>query len=154
MRLYTLPTLFLLIQLSVHAQRVEANLIDEFERYNCEDFIGRLDFFLAELSKSTDLRGAIIMYEGKYPKDGDVESELVRPVFGEIQGRVELFRSHVKNRGVNIKKIAFISGGFRENHWVELWLVPPGASFPVPKPTLRSMRYRKGRPTSIFPSCP
>jgi hypothetical protein len=50
------------------------------------------------------------------------------------------------------EKVLFISGGFRENHTVELWVVPNGANPPKATPTLESMKYRKGKPVNMCES--
>jgi hypothetical protein len=154
MRIILLSVYIFNLLIPVNAQRVDARLIDEFERYNCEDFIGRLDSFLAELTVNDGARGVIVLYEGKYPRFGESQTVMVPPVFGEVHSRFVLFRIHIQARNFDIGRIIFISGGFRENHYGEFWLVPRGSALPTPKPTLQTMRYRKGKPTSIFPSCP
>lgn len=154
MRILILAVVIFNLLSPASSQQTDAGLIDEFERYNCEDFIGRLDVFLAELSVNGGAKGVIVLYEGKYPQFGRSQAVMVPPVFGEVHSRFALFRNHIQARNFDIGRILFISGGFRENHYGEFWLVPVGSALPIPKPTLKTMQYRKGKPTSIFPSCP
>ena len=145
-------TFLLLFSLGAFAQGSEARLREEFGNVPCDDLIARLDMFLAEVHNEPSSRGVVVLYEGKY---WSYEKEkLVRPVFGEVQMRANLIRSHFSFRGFPTDRILFVSGGFRDEHHAELWLVPPGAPLPKPKPSLKSVQYRKGKPTSIIPSCP
>ncbi|MGD9631245.1 MAG: hypothetical protein AB7V18_18565 [Pyrinomonadaceae bacterium] len=137
----------------ITAQRSTPTLIDEFGNVPCEDWVGRLDLFLALLYNQPNSTGVIVLYEGKYwsyEKDA-----LVWPVFGEVHLRANLIRSHFDYRGLQgNRRVLFLTGGFRDEHHVELWLVPLGAALPKPKPTREATSYRRGKATTIYQSCP
>ncbi len=50
------------------------------------------------------------------------------------------------------EKIVFIEAGFREKLTIEFWLVPLGAEPPKPNPTLKKMKYQKGKPLDLCSS--
>ena len=139
--------LLLILAVPIAAQQVDAVLVDQFESVPCEDAVGRLDSFLVDLQNSSGWKGVVIGYEGRY-LDYRMD-KYVLPVLGQINSRVELIRNHIEFRRFDPSRIVFISGGFRENHQFELYKVPPGGKFPVAKPTLDSMKYRRGKPSPI-----
>ena len=47
------------------------------------------------------------------------------------------------------EKFVFVESGFLEDFKVELWNVPDGATPPKPTPTLKRMKYRKGKPVGF-----
>lgn len=145
--------IFLGISFAV-AQRPAPKLIDEFGNVPCDDWLGRLDLFLAELSNSEDRSGVVVLYEGKYVNYTRRSDYLTAPVFGEVHLRANLIRNHFTNRRFDLSRITFVSGGFRDEHLVELWSTLRGGNYPKPKPTRETLEYRKGKPSSIFPSCP
>ncbi|MDI1241317.1 MAG: hypothetical protein PSX80_05290 [bacterium] len=150
-----LPLLLsLLLSIESTAQGPDPKLVDEFGNVHCEGLIGRLDLFLAELSNSKDGSGLVVLYEGKYINYTSQRSYLVAPVFGEVNIRANLIRNHFKGRGFDPSRITFASGGFRDEHLVELWVIPPGGTYPKPKPTRDKIEYRKGKPSTVLPSCP
>jgi hypothetical protein len=92
------------------------------------------------------------MYEGKYYDY--VRERQMLPVFGEVNMRANLIRSHLRNRRFDQGRITYISGGSRDDHLIELWTIPPGVTYPELKPTRENITYRKGKPSSILASCP
>lgn len=141
---------------NVAAQVPQAELIDEFGWVPCEDLRSRLDNFLATLDKKPESMGLVYVYEGKYgvtlydKKGGRAEVRL--PVVGEAAHRTNIFRVHFGFRKFDPTRYLFIDGGFRENFTVQMWIVPNGAAPPPAKPTLESMKYRKGSFASV--ECP
>lgn len=149
----TLPFIILLGISVVGAQSSTPTLIDEFGNVPCEDWVGRLDLFLAELHNHPASKGVIVLYEGKYWNYA--KEALVWPIFGEVHIRARMIRDHFSHRGYyDHKRVVFITGGIRDEHYIGLWLVPSGATFPKPKPTRETIRYRKGKATTIYPTCP
>jgi hypothetical protein len=134
------------------AQRVDRKLIDAFGNVPCDDWLGRLDLFLAELQNDPKSSGLIVMYEGRY-YDYRTERQML-PVFGEVNLRANLIRSHLRNRRFDPSRITFILGGNRDDHLIELWAIQPGVTYPELKPTRDKIKYRKGKPSSILASCP
>ena len=153
MKLAVALFLILLASIASTAQRPGPRLIDEFGNVPCDDWLGRLDLFGAELRNNPKSTGLIVLYEGKY--FNYQYNRLVLPIFGDVHIRANEIRNHFARRGFPANlSITFMTGGFRDDHLLELWLLPPGADFPKPKPTRESIAYRSGKASSIFPSCP
>lgn len=151
--LFSLILLVLLI-VNISAQTKEARKIDEFGSIPCEEIRARLDRFLTELQNDPQTKGFVIVYEGKYfyPDYSEYPSEEIKiylPTFGESQLRTQTFINHFKWRNFPSDRYLFISGGYREKHTVEFWLVPNRAKPPSPSPTLDKMKYRKGKTERI-----
>jgi hypothetical protein len=150
-------SLILLAVLSpnIFARNDEFVMFDHLDTYNCEDMMLRLDNFMNALSSEENSKGFIVVYEGKYSKydwNNKKEGQLryFLPRFGESSLRIHLMQNYMINfRRFPKEKVLFVSGGFRENHAVELWVVPNGANPPKPTPTLENIQYRKGKPKNI-----
>ena len=139
---------------SILAQTKEARKIDEFGSIPCEELRARLDSFLSELQNNPQTKGFVIVYEGKYfyPDFNKYPPEKIKtylPAFGEAQLRTQAFINHFKWRNFPSDRYLFISGGYREKHTVEFWIVPNGAKPLRPSPTLDKMKFRKGKPERI-----
>lgn len=147
--------LFLLsFAFDVAAQLEEPRKVDEFESIQCEDLRTRLDSFLVEIQNNPQSKGFVIVYEGKYSsyiynRSGISKRKYHLPTFGEANYRTQVFLKHFQFRQFQSDKYLFIDGGFRENHSVELWIVPDTAKPPKPTPTLSNIKYRKGKPILI-----
>ena len=141
--------------ISVAAQTKEARKIDEFGSIECEELRARLDNFLSELQNTPQAKGFLIVYEGKYfqrvyDRFPDEKIKTYLPAFGEANYRTQVFLNHFKFRNSSSPdSYLFVSGGYRENHTVEMWIVPNGTIPPKPTPTLDKMKYRKGKPLKI-----
>jgi len=146
--------LLLSCAVSVSAQTKEARKITEFDSYSCDDLLVRLDYFANDVRKESNVKGFVIVYEGRYSKTvnnkGENELKTFLPRFGESAYRIQLMQNHLLNfRGFSKEIFLFVSGGFRENHTVELWIVPNGANPPKSSSTLEDIKYRKGKPENI-----
>jgi hypothetical protein len=152
-------TIIIVVVLAVPlvGQSHEARLIDAFGSSQCEDVRSRLDSFLAVLSESPNSNGYVFVYEGKYEviryKGNRPFTWQILPVLGNAASRTHEFRQHFKYRDFDPARYLFIDGGYRELHYVELWIVPKGATPPAAKPTLERMKFRTGKPVMVH-GCP
>jgi hypothetical protein len=125
----------------------EARMVDKFGNICCEDEMARLDNFANQLQSEPAAQGYIIFYEGRsYASCGSKVARIPRR--GEAAARAARIRPYLtKTRGLNPDRIFIMNGGYREEWSAELWIAPPGATAPVPAPTLKAndIRYRKGR---------
>lgn len=143
--------LFVLFSLAAAglAQTVEATKVDEFEFVDCDNLQNRLDYFFGRVINSLKpSKGYIMVYEGKvssYKKD----NEMVNPRRGEAKSQIQTIKNHTRFRSIASEKIVFVNGGLRNNFTVEFWLVPNDAAPPQATPTLKRIKYRKGRATDI-----
>ena len=152
-----LSLIFLVIWLfSINVFAQETRLVDEFGSLYCDDLLQRLDSLAVEVNNSPNQISYVIVYEGKYRKSvydrkgNFIKHESVLPMFGESTERTRTMMDYLINfRRFPEEKIMFISGGFREEHLVQLWIVPKGEKMPEIKPTLETMQYRKGTPIDI-----
>jgi len=115
---------------------------DRFGDIKCEDEMARLDNFAIQLQHESQATGVIILYGGK-----TFRGRL--PMRGEAEARAARLKPYlVQRRGVPAESIRLINGGYAEEWYVVLWIVPPGASAPPPSPTIPidQIRFRKGKP--------
>ncbi|MDI1243735.1 MAG: hypothetical protein PSX80_17630 [bacterium] len=117
----------------------------------CGDAMARLDYFFTEITDNEpNLRGLAIYYEGsyretKYSRGGEKLAErTMAPVFGEAQNRIGWLQKYVNFRRFPKNRPAFVSGGYRTNFTVELWLVHRNSQNPKPKPDIVDIRFRNG----------
>ena len=147
--------ILIIFALNVCAQSKEAQKIDEFEFYNCEEIKARLDAFTFLLRREPQAKGYVIVYEGNYSgfvykKNGEREFKAFLPTVGEAIHRSYFIQNYlVGNKGFTKQDVIFISGGYRQNHKVEFWIVPLGATPPKPVATLENIEYRKGKPLDL-----
>lgn len=134
----------------------EAIKIDEFGSPNCEDLMARLDALAIEIQNTDGTSyGFVVIYEGKYEryvydKKSDATLKTFLPMIGEANLLGETIRKYlVESRGISKTQLMIVSGGFREKHTVELWLVSRSGKAPEITPTLDTIKYRKGNPAGI-----
>jgi hypothetical protein len=132
----------------------EPRKVDEYADICCEDEQARLDSFAIELQNNPDATGYVIFYGGRrYPSCWtDYPRHRPRiPYKGEAEARAASIKPYLTDtRGMDRERIVVVNGGHRESWMAELWIVPKGAKFPAPTPTLRpeQIRYRKGKQRS------
>jgi len=129
--------------------------LDEFEHLSCDDYLGRMDTYISEARKDTSSKLYIVIYEGKeFRYDGQMPNgRFVLPRFGSAQAKIRSMKQWFSHRGFEAKRYSFIRGGFREKMTVEFWIVPKGASPPVPTPTLTKLKYLKGKAYGFCTDC-
>jgi hypothetical protein len=123
------------------ASQAPISKFDEYGDTNCEDEMAHLDNFAVTLQNGPANKGVIIFYggrrfRGRLPKRGEAAARAAR-----IQPYL------VQRRGIPTDQVVIINGGYREKWQVELWVVPPGASMPAPRPTIpvEKIKFRKGK---------
>lgn len=97
---------------------------DEFPFRSRDDDKARLDNLAIELQNNPTFQGYIIMYQGtdrRSQRSGNVDT-LSRQALDYL----------VRNRGVDPSRIQVVRGGARPTTTYQIWLIPPGASNPVP----------------------
>ncbi|HVG33746.1 MAG TPA: hypothetical protein VM911_11715 [Pyrinomonadaceae bacterium] len=106
---------------------------DEFPNLAFDDQKARLDNLAIELANQPDSTGYIIVYQGRTSRTGQADrlAERARDYL-------------VRTRGVDPSRVMVANGGYREEDEFELWIVPQGASQPVPQPTLQPSDARPG----------
>lgn len=115
---------------------------DEFGDIKCEDEMARLDNFAVHLQNEPAAKGLIIFYGGRRFRGR-------LPKRGEAAARAARIKPYlVQRRGIPKDQVIVIDGGYAEEWYVGVWVVPPGASMPTPRPTIpvEKIRFRKGKP--------
>lgn len=143
----------------VSAQTLEAQKIDEFGNVNCEGYLARMDNALLTAMNDPTSKIYVFVYEGnltksKYDSNGKAigfESSL--PQMGLAKARISSMKKYLKMKKIPQEKFVFVEAGFLENFKVELWNMPDGATPPKPTPTLKKMKYRKGKPVGFCLGC-
>ena len=146
---------------SAFAQNGEAVKIEELgAAINCEDYLARMDNILSQAQNDPNSQIYVFVYEGKtqrykYKKDGSSNgTETLLPQLGLAKARIRSMRQYVSQvRKFDIGRFVFVEAGLRENASVEIWNVPAGATAPSPAPTLKKIRYRKGKPAGFCLGC-
>lgn len=96
-----------------------------------DDQKARLDNLAVELQNDPATTTYIIAYGGRTSRVGQAD------LLGD-RARDYL----VAQRGIDQSRIVVMNGGFREEDCVELWVVPSGATPPVPTPTVQAGEVR------------
>lgn len=102
------------------------NLLDEFGRLPECDLRGRYDMFFYELSQNPASQGYVMIYQGTD----------VLPANYDSPAAERMIRNHMMFRGFDPSRVTVINGGFREEGFTQLWIVPPGAVSPSPENAL------------------
>lgn len=142
----TILSLFFTFIFCVSGFSQEARKIDEFGSVSCDEYLNRMDNFQIELSNEPTAKGYILIYEGNLTRYKKGKTYLVLPHFNEAESYKRTIIRRMAFRGFGKEKIVFVKAGFREKLTVEFWLVPLGAEPPKPTPSLKKMKYQKGKP--------
>jgi hypothetical protein len=141
-----------LSSMSLAQIKVEAIKVAEFGNHSCEEYLQRMDIFISELDKTSESKGYIMVYDGKSPKfvkdkNGKyVLSRYILPQRGEAAARIKTMKRRLRFRVVPYEKFVFVNAGFRQEYTVEFWVVPFGAEAPKSSPTVKLIKYRRGKP--------
>lgn len=109
---------------------------DEYGNVSFNVAKARLDNFAAELQNVTTTQGYLVCYGGR------------RSRLGEAQGRCNRAKNYlVKMRGIDVRRIVTVDGGYRETAAVEMWVIPSGFFPPAASPTVdpREVRFITGK---------
>ncbi len=127
-RFFLLVSLMTVFALTGPAQETRnAVLMDEFGRLACDDFLGRLDVFFAELRAKPEAEGLVLIRT--LPND--------RPRGVIVQ---KMIKAHFKERGWKQKPLSFARADGDSDQLVQLWRIPPGADTPAIDRELRSFK--------------
>lgn len=119
----------------------DSRKFDEFGDINCEAEMAHLDNLAVTLQSEPANKGLIIFYGGR-------RSRGRLPKRGEAAARAARIKPYlVQRRGIPTDRVIVIDGGYREKWSAELWVVPPGATMPAPRPTIPigKIKFRKGK---------
>lgn len=136
LKLFFVSCSLLLVMLGNSTAVAESRKIEENSNYNWEELMLSLDFYALILQQEPASSGYIIVYDGR------------RSRRGEVQGWMNCIKNYlVEARGMDVKRIRIVNGGYRRNKAAEFWLVTPADSLPKATPTVKSkdVKFRKGR---------
>jgi hypothetical protein len=155
---FLLAIIFCLFALSVFGQTREAQKLDEFGSIPCDEYLARADTMIAAQANNPGAMIHVFIYEGKsktpiYKKGELVSYKSSLPPFGLAKAKIDSMKKYLKRRKIPVENYVFANGGFREDFWVEIWVVPPGAEAPKPTSTVKKMKYRKGKASGFCTWC-
>lgn len=112
-------------------QPPESFKIDEFGKVADCEFGARVDALFIALGNNKEWNGLVIIYSGSLGAPALTDGSL----FGFMKSR---FDRAIAMRKYDAGRVKIIDGGFREVNgpWSEIFLVPPGASEPIPTETV------------------
>lgn len=116
-------------------KKVEARKIDEFGQLRVADANVRLDNFAIELQNDPTSQAYVLAYGGRTSRAGFAQASA---------DRVKSYL--VKTRGIDAARVVTMDGGYKEP-WIELWLVPAGATPPVAHPAVDPKDVKPAPPT-------
>ena len=135
----------LCILFCVSAFSQEAKKIDEFEITTCDDYWTRMGKFFGEIANEPNADGYILIYEGKLKKYKNGKTYYVLPHFGEAKSYKKSITNRMQFIRFDTNRLIFVDAGFREKMTVEFWLVIKEKEAPKPTPTLKKIKYQKGK---------
>jgi hypothetical protein len=109
---------------------VQRRSFDEFQSISFDEK-ARLDNFAIQLQNDPGAQGYMIVYGGRTSRLEQADRLIAR-------GRDCL----MSQRGIDASRLISINGGFREQDYFELWIVPQGAEPPQPRPTVNPSQVR------------
>jgi hypothetical protein len=105
---------------------IECRQFDQFPSIAFDDTKARLDNLAVELQNSPDTTAYVIVYAGRTSRTGQADLLAKRAMdYLTVQ------------RGVDVRRLVFINGGYRDQDFIEIWLCPPGVKPPQPTPTVQ-----------------
>ena len=139
----------------VSAQTNGVGKIDEFNNLPCDEYLSRFDAALQKAYENPASTVYILIYEGKESKFDSKKKKfkLVLPRFGSAKAKIVSMRNYLLVRNFSADRFSFIETGLREELTVEFWLVPSGATPPKLSPTLKKIKYQKGKAHGFCIGC-
>lgn len=111
--------LFCLFSFGVSAQRPEAIPVDEFRKVNCGDLLARIDNLFIQLENNPQATALIVLAPGKGdPRTVEKTKNFIENIFNR--------------RGFDPKRFRIVRGLEAESEIGKFYLLPAGASDPVP----------------------
>lgn len=107
-------------------KKAEARKLDEYGKLTAKEENDRLDKFTIDLQLDPSSQGYIISYGGRTSREGDAQKAADR-----AKGYL------VNKRLLDAGRIVTVTGGYREQPAIELWIVPSRAPLPKPTPTVK-----------------
>lgn len=140
-RLITSIILFFLFSASAFTQE-KVEQIDEFGSLMCDDYLSHFDQAIFQSQINPTSKIYFYIYEGKEYYQGQFRDSAL----GSAKAKIESVKKYIsKTRGISLKNFGFLRAGFRRKMTVEIWLVPKGALPPAATPSLKRIKYRKGK---------
>lgn len=111
-------------------------LFDSFGNLNCEAEMAHLDNIAVALGENNNYTAYIFVYGGRRSRRGEAKARLTR-----IKNYL------TQRRGIDINRIKIEDGGYREELWVDVYLLPPGVTTPTAVPTVerKEVKFKKGK---------
>lgn len=132
--------------------RDELVKLDHFGDATCEEFLARMDNAIINANSNPKSQLFVFVYEGRQSEWQYDRWRLVLPQVGLAKVRINSMDAYLELKS-NPTNFVFVEGGLRENFEVEIYVVPPGSRIPSPSPSLKSIKYRKGKPKGFCLGC-
>ena len=110
--------------------------VDEFTGANWESAMARLDSFAVRLQNEPHAVGVLFVYAGQNRRRGEADA-FTRCMKDYL----------VMRRKVDVNRLVFVSGGYRNNLSIEFWIASAKTQIPKPTSTIEptSVRFKGKR---------
>lgn len=111
------------VDINPQKERDKTTFFDGFDFTNNDKLKARLDNFSIALQAQPDMQGYLIVYARRGTKPQEADRLGIRAL-----------NYLTREKGFDARKIVVVNGGFRQRAGFEIYLVPPGADPPMPRP--------------------
>lgn len=115
---------------------VNPRKFDEFNNLAFDDQKARLDNLAIQLQNEPNAQAYIIVYAGRTSRAGTAD---------RLGDRARAYLT--QQRGIDPSRIVVVNGGFRDEDYFELWIVPQGAQPPQATPSVQAGDVQPGTNT-------
>lgn len=137
-------------------QKKELHKLFEFGLMTCDEMTEQIDRLEIALGKEPDTNAYIIFYSGLYSSTQRI-GKVKKPILIDHRafGFVRFISNQLTYRKLDKTKVEIKDGGYRDRVLFEVWLVPKGASPPMPEPTVnpKDPRFKNIKVIKKTPFC-
>jgi hypothetical protein len=122
--LFTILILYFSVSAQERRNDSDPRMIDSYGDIPCGDTQARLDMIRSVLREHPSTRVFLIGYSGRDTP------------FDRLPYRFRYAKAYLEGAGIDTSRLVTINGGYREDLWIDTFIVPENDSPPIPTPTI------------------